>query len=62
MKPVRLLLIAAAFLIMIAAGVNYMMIIGNGEGKLGVILELIAMALIASAVGLLGYKEKRKNR
>lgn len=62
MKPVRLLLIAASFFIMIGAMFNYYMIISHGDDKYGVILELIAMALIASAVGLLGYKEKRKNR
>lgn len=51
---------AAAFIIMVAAIYNYYMIVTNGESKFGVILELISMALIASAVGLLGYNEKRK--
>lgn len=53
---------AAAFIIMVAAVVNYYMIVNNGEGKFGVILELISMALIASAIGLIGYKEKRNNK
>jgi len=60
MKSIRLILIGAAFMVMLAAIVNYSMIIGEGTSKMGVYLELVAIGLIAVAVSILGYKEKRK--
>lgn len=57
---IRLLLMAAAFIIMIAAIVNYTIIISQGTSRMGVYLELVAIGLIAIAVSIIGYKEKRK--
>lgn len=62
MKTVRLLLIFAAFLIMIAALFNYYMITIHGDDKYGVFLELFAMGVIAISAGIISYQEKRKNK
>jgi hypothetical protein len=62
MKYIRLVLMLAAFLIMIGAVVNYYMIKEGVDDVYGVYLELGSMALIAAAIGILDYNKKRKNK
>ncbi len=62
MKPVRLILMLAAFLIMIAAVTNLLMIRNHGDDIYGVYLEIAAIGVIAVALSIIGYKDKRKKK
>ncbi len=62
MKTIKILLILAAFLIMVASVVNLYNIANTDASRLGIYLDLIAMAIIASAVGFISFKEKNTKK
>ncbi|MGB5988495.1 MAG: hypothetical protein WBG43_01980 [Marinifilaceae bacterium] len=62
MKSVRLALMLAAFLIMIAAVTNLLMIRSHGDDIYGVYLEIAAIGVIGLALSIMGYNDKRKKK
>lgn len=59
MKTIKILLLLAAFLIMVGSVVNLYNIANTDASRLGVYLDLSAMALIAAAVGYISFKERK---
>lgn len=61
MKLIKILLILAAFLIMVASVINLANTI-PGASKLGIYLDLCAMGFIAACVGIISFKEKNTRK
>lgn len=59
MKTIKILLILAAFLIMVGSVVNLYNIANTDASRLGVYLDFSAMAFIAAAVGYISFKERK---
>jgi len=62
MKTIKILLILAAFLIMVGSVVNLYSIANTDTSRLGIYLDLCAMAIIASAVGYISFKERNTKK
>lgn len=62
MKTIKILLILAAFLIMVGSVVNLYNTANTDASRLGIYLDLCAMAFIAASVGIISFREKNTKK